>query len=64
MSIRFKLSPELVDGDHWTVVDTIRQLCDYIELWDQESQKFVGEGFAVEVVEMSDEEVAALPEIG
>ena len=63
MSIRFKLSPELGDGEHYTVVDTPAQLCEAVKAW-AECEEFheLGEGFHVEVIEMSQEEVDALPE--
>jgi hypothetical protein len=64
MSIRFKLSPELVDGDHWTVCNTLPQVFEAIQAWyDAGQNEMVGEGFQIEMVEMSDAEVEALPEI-
>jgi hypothetical protein len=62
MSLRFKVSPELVDGDHWSVFDTIEEVIELIREW-KANEPAEGENFSVEVVEMSDEEVAALPEI-
>jgi hypothetical protein len=62
MSLRYKVSPELADGDHWTVFDTIDQVIESIREWSK-NEPFPTDGFQVEVVEMSDEDVAALPEI-
>jgi hypothetical protein len=62
MSLRFKVSPELADGDHWTVFDTIEEVIEPIRTW-AESDPFATDGFQVEMVEMSDEQVNALPEI-
>ena len=63
MTIRYRLSPELTDGEHWTVVDTVAQLVDAIENWADERgyKSFVGDEFRVELVDMTDEEVEALP---
>jgi len=63
MTVRYKLSAELGDGFHWTVVDTPKQVADAVLEWCQEFAGFEGEGFSVATVEMSDEEVAALPEV-
>jgi hypothetical protein len=63
MSLRFKLSPELADGQHWTVCDTLDQLLDTIRAWHEGGGAEAGESFTIDVVEMSDAEVAALPEI-
>lgn len=59
--IRFRLSPELVDGEHWTVADTPEQLCEAIKAWCEDIE--VGDDIRVDVIEMSQEEVDALPEI-
>lgn len=64
--LRYKLSPELGDGDHWIVVDTKEQVLDVVVewcLWNNPEKGMKGDGFEVELIEMSDEEVAALPEI-
>ena len=60
---RFKLSPELVDGDSWTPVDTISQVVEAVQSWCDESGQDSGESFTVEVVMMSDQEIDALPEL-
>jgi len=63
MSARFKISPELVDGDHWSVVDTEIDLLSAITNWIDEFGSEIGERFMVEIVDMTDEEVALLPEV-
>jgi hypothetical protein len=64
MSIRFKLSPELSDGQHDTIVTDVKGLLEAIKAWaDVFVKETPGESFEVETVEMSDEEVNALPEI-
>jgi len=59
---RLKLSPELVDGDHWTPVDTVEEMIEAIRQWYGDLGQDVGEGFQVEVVAMSDDEIAVLPD--
>ena len=63
MSIRFKCSPELADGDHWTVMDTPEQLAEIVFEWAKCNKENKDECFKVETVEMSDAEVAALPDL-
>jgi len=58
----FKASPELVDGCSWVPVDK-RILLEMIEQWCDEFGSSEGEHFTVEVMMMSDEEIAALPEV-
>lgn len=62
---RFKLCPELVDGDHWTVVNTPHEVAEAVQLWaDNVSNNYSeGDEISIEVVMMSDAEVEALPEI-
>ena len=60
---RYKLCPELVDGDHWTVVDDISAVLAAVEEWCKCQGEYVGEQFEVEIVGMTEEEVRALPEI-
>ena len=60
---RLKLCPELVDGDHWTPVDTLDQALEAIKEWYEAQGQEEGEEFSVEVVMMSDIEVAELPDI-
>lgn len=64
MSLRFKLSPELADGQHWTVCNTIEEVFTAIKAWHDDGQSQIkGEGFQIEMVEMTDEKVAALPDL-
>ena len=66
MSLRYKVSPDLVDGEHWSVVDTPAQLIELILEWTKQfngDRHDVGESFEVEIVDMSDEEVSNLPNI-
>ena len=63
-----KLSPELADGDSWTVFEMCEAkeaLIQSVSDWfDQQSDDALpGEGFEVTVVEMTGEEIEALPEI-
>jgi hypothetical protein len=60
---RFKLSPELVDGDSWTPVDTKEQVLQAISSWCDDMGGFVGESFVVEVIEMSEHDIDDLPEL-
>lgn len=60
---RFKLSPELVDGDSWAVVDDEKAALKSVKAWLDEAKDCPGESFSVEVVEMSDKEVESLPEL-
>ncbi len=60
---RLKLSPELADGSSWTPVDTLGQMLDAVTIWHQEGGRDEGEHFSVEVVMMSDLEIAELPEL-
>jgi len=64
MAKYFRISPELVDGDHWSVLnaDTLDGLFSCIRDW-YEDDPYVGDSFTIEVIEMTDEEVEALPEI-
>ena len=64
--VRFKLSPELADGDHWTVVQTKSELLEHIDAWAGFTLNYDcvgGRKFSVETVEMTDQEVEALPDI-
>jgi len=62
---RFKLSAELVDGDHWTILDRPEDVLQMVQAWCEERLTYggAGESCSIDVVEMIDEEVAALPEI-
>lgn len=62
--LRYKLSPELSDGCHSTIVDNPQAVLEAVKDWCKEA-KYYGEGesFTVEIVKMTDEEVAKLPYI-
>lgn len=59
----FKLSPELVDGDHWSPVESKSDVLQAVADWIDEHGPEVGESFSVEVVSMTQEEVDELPEL-
>ncbi len=61
--VRFKISPALVDGDHWSIIDDRKVLIDIIDEWCKNPEGREGECFRVRIVNMSDEKVAALPEL-
>lgn len=61
--VYFKLPAELVDGQHWTPVDNIDIVLSSVRTWCEEFQKYPGESFTIETVEMTEEEVNALPDI-
>ena len=66
--LRMKLSPELADGDHWTIADTPEELLHAVTAWWGEMStglhdNVIGESFTVEVISMTDEEVKALPDV-
>ena len=60
--IRFKMSPELGDGQNAEICDDPTVVLERIRIWLDEFQLYPGE-FSVETVWMSDAEVEALPEI-
>jgi len=60
---RFKLSPELVDGDSWAPVDTTARVLEAVKSWCDEFGPDNGESFTVEVIMMTDQEIDALPEL-
>jgi hypothetical protein len=58
---RLKLDADLSDGQHWTITDRPgRDLIESIGEWMQSADP--GDTVTIEVVEMTDAEVAALPE--
>jgi len=59
-----KVSPELWDGDNWTLVDYDRPevLTELIEGW-RNNEPFAGDSFTVELVELTDEELEQIPEL-
>lgn len=56
----YRVSPELSDGEHWTIIEDKKHLLDAIGEW-VDSGPVESESFKVEIVEMTDEEVDALP---
>jgi len=60
----FKLSPELSDGFNYTIVKTKEQVLEIIGIWCDEAANYSpGESCSIEIVEMSDAEIEALPDI-
>lgn len=59
----YKVSPELVDGHHWSVLESIADLLGLIA--ENAVLKFIeaGSKFEIEVVEMSDHEIDQLSEL-
>lgn len=58
----FKVPPELADGNSWQILDgDARVLAEVLSVWLQESE--AGDLVEIECVEMTEAEVAALPEI-
>ena len=63
---RFKLSPELVDGEHWIIVDSLNDIKNSIHDWyhnEKQADFTDGEHFSVEICYMSDREAEELPDI-
>lgn len=59
---RLKLDPNLADGQHWTIHDRPdATLMELIQLWMDEAT--VGESIEITLVEKTDAEVEALPDI-
>ena len=61
-----KIPPELVDGDHWTVMKPVElqgasPLMDSLRYFTEHSD--TGDTVTLEVVEMTQEEFDALPDI-
>ena len=61
--IYFKLPPELVDGEHWTVVESTSAVLEAVETWCGEFKTYAGESVEIETVEMTTAAVNALPDI-
>lgn len=59
----FKLSPELADGEHWVPMDNIDTVLEYVKEWCADCKDSIGESFTIEVIEMTDAEIEALPDI-
>jgi hypothetical protein len=60
--MRYILSPELTDGDHWVPVDSQSSVIEAVENWMAEND-VEGESFSVKIKMMTDNEIEALPEI-
>lgn len=57
---RYRLPPSLADGDHYIIVDTKEAVLSAMKAWlDEEFDEYA----LVRVVEMTDAEVEALPEL-
>ena len=68
--LRFKLSPELCDGEHWTIANTTEDAVEMVAMWCESQLHEVSSGVAdmdeeatISLVMMSDEEVEALPNV-
>lgn len=63
--LRFKLCPDLVDGDHWTVVNTPADVAEAVRMWAENMKGDFNDGDEIKIkcVLMTDAEVDALPEI-
>jgi len=62
---RFRLSPELTDGEHWTIDSKTDSVVEAVRTWCNEFLRpgSVGEQCTIEIVMMSDADIAALPEL-
>ena len=60
----FKIPPEMVDGENWSIVaiDDIETLKRILGDWAKEGP-ILGDQITIEIIEMSNEEVEALPEL-
>lgn len=58
---RLRLDPDMVDGEHWTVSDVDATFIENMRTWMAEAE--VGDEVTLRLIEMSDAEVKALPEI-
>jgi hypothetical protein len=60
----YKLSPELVDGSHSTVIPCTdpHAVADALIFWMEDDHP-AGESVTIEIVEMGQEELDALPEL-
>lgn len=58
-----KLSKELSDGEHWSVCDNERGLVESVRAWYDEFKDEIGESFTIEIIEMTDSEIEALPDL-
>ena len=58
-----RLSPELVDGHHWRAINDKAAFLESVGMWWNEFHDQPGESFSVDVIEMTEAEVEALPDI-
>jgi len=59
---RLRLDPDLADGQHWTVHTTPDDaLVELFRMWMEQAEP--GESVTITLVEMTDAEVEALPDI-
>jgi hypothetical protein len=65
MSVRFKLNPELGDGEHYTIMDNWQDVVDIVANWliDGKDAGYAENPASIEIVNMTDAEVAALEEV-
>ena len=61
MDTKYKLSPELGDGDRSMIVDNADAVVDAVKHWCVEFSECDGESFEVEVIKMTDAEFLELP---
>ena len=59
----FEVSPELGDGCSKSIVPDVDLLLQAVKLWAEEFKDTKGESFSVSVVEMTPQQVEALPEL-
>jgi len=59
----FKLSPEFADGSSYLIVKTKKGLLDAISAWADEVIYYPNEQGTIQFIEMSDDDVDALPDI-
>jgi hypothetical protein len=64
-NMKFRVSPELNDGDHWGILRTPQQVAEAVQAWANccaSDDPMPGDSFSVQVIAMSDAEYDALPE--
>ena len=59
----FKLSPQLTDGQHKVVVETIGEVIEAVKMWCEENHAWPGERVSIEVVNMAADNFDRLKEI-
>lgn len=60
----FKIPPEMADGEHWSIISAhdCDLLGESVRDWVR-NDPLVGEAITIEVIEMTDAEVEALPDL-